>query len=306
MDTNSRRNAGPDPDTRTGGRRKATKTIIVPIFEDTPPRVVLDTAAALAEFTAGELLLVKRVAVPEQTPLELPDASLDEHRRQLSAALEDLPATDRPTRGVVRVGHRRAHIIASAVDEHDGSTTIIESPEPTTGARRSLRPPLVEAVGTSADCDVVAGSAASDYEEVASILVPTAGGPHSACAIRVAQTLATYHHARIDLLHVVPVDAIDDRVAEGEQSLSTGLDHIHSRENVDTRVYESDDVAGAIIEQSADYDVTVLGAPQKGRLRQFVSGATTADVERDAETTLTVCKNRTDESCLQRWLGRGT
>jgi nucleotide-binding universal stress UspA family protein len=304
MDTDRQHRTGPGPD--TSDRQPSAKPIILPVFDNPPPRVILDTAVALAEFTAGELLLVKVVAVPEQTPLELTDTILDEHHQQLTAVLDDLPVTDRPTRGVVRVGHRRAHIIASAVDKHDGSTTVVEHPDSTTSTYRPLRPPLVEAVGTSADCDVVAGAAAADYEDVASILVPIAGGPHSECAIRVAHMLATYHDAWIELLHVIPEDAGADRVADAEQYLTTERERIDSHENVDTWVYESDDVAATIIEQSTYYDVTVLGAPQKGRLRQFVSGATTADVERDAENTvLTVCKDGTAESCLHRWFGRG-
>jgi nucleotide-binding universal stress UspA family protein len=305
MDTDRQHRTGPDPD--TSDRRPSAKPIILPVFDNPPPRVILDTAVALAEFTADELLLVKVVAVPEQTPLELTDTILDEHHQQLTAALEALPATDRPTRGVVRVGHRRAHILASAVDEHDGSTTVVERPDSETSAYRPLRPPLVEAVGTSADCDVVAGGAASTYEDVTSILVPIAGGPHSECAIRVAHMLATYHDAWLELLHIIPEDAGANRVADGERYLATEMDRIGTHEDVDTWLYESDDVAATIIEQSAYYDITVLGAPQKGRLRQFVSGATTADVERGAENTvLTVCKNGDGGSCLQRWLGRGT
>lgn len=305
MDQHQQHDSGPDPG--TSDRQPSAKSIILPVFDNPPPRVILDTAVALAEFTAGELLLVKVVAVPEQTPLELTDTILDEHHQQLTTAFEALPATDQPTRGVVRVGHRRAHIIASAVDEHDGSTTVVECPGSETSAYRPLRPPLVEAVGTSADCDVVAGSAASTYADVASILVPIAGGPHSECAIRVAHMLATYHDAWLELLHIIPADASADRVADGERYLATEMDRIGTHEDVDTWLCESDDVAATIIEQSAYYDVTVLGAPQKGRLRQFVSGVTTADVERDAENTvLTVCKNEDDGSCLQRWLGRGT
>lgn len=304
MDTRRQR-TGPDPD--TGDQQPSAKPIILPVFDDPPSRVILDTAVAIAEFTAGDLLLVKVVAVPDQTPLELTDTILDEHHQQLTAALDALPPTDRPTRGVVRVGHRRAHIIASAADEHDGSTTVIDYPDSETSTYRPLRPPLVDAVRTSGDCDVVAGDAASTYEDVASILVPIAGGPHSECAVRIAHMLATYHDAWLELLHIIPEDASDDRIADGEQYLATEMGRIGTHEDVDTWLCESDDVAATIIEQSAYYDVTVLGAPQKGRLRQFVSGATTADVERNAENTvLTVCKNGTAGSCLQRWLGQGT
>lgn len=308
MSTRNQFDTESDPDDEDGNRQNSGATILVPVFDDTPPRIILDTAIALVEATSGELLLVKVVAVPKQTPLELTEDILDGHRRQLATALDELPETERPTRGVVRVGHKLERIIASAVTEHGVSAIAIGQPESSAdSAYRPVRPPLVEAVGTDADCDLVAGIEAADYSDVASILVPIAGGPHSEFAIRFAQVLATYHDAWIELLHVIPEDASDDRVAEGERYLSRGLERIEDQETADTWLLENDDVAATIIEQSAYYDVTVIGAPQKGRLRQFVAGATTADVERGAKNTvLTVRKNRNDDSRVRRWLGRGT
>ena len=57
---------------------------------------------------------------------------------------------------------------------------------------------------------------------------------------------------------------------------------------------EADDVAEAIIEQSNYYPLTVLGAPTKGRLRQFVLGSTTQDIRADAQSVVLVGRNNRD------------
>lgn len=289
-------------------RQNSEATVLVPVFDDTPPRVILDTAVAFGETELSELVLVKAVAVPEQTPLELTNEILDSHRRQLHTALGELPETERPVRGVVRVGHKPEQIITSAVEKHGVSTIVTEHPESSTASMyRPLCTPLVETVGVTADCDVVVGAEAPEYDGTSSILVPIAGGPHSPCAIQIAKVLATYHDAWIELLHVLPEEASDDRVEEGEQYLSEGIDQVEDQVNADTWLLEADDVATGIIEQSVYYDVTVIGAPQKGRLRQFVAGSTTTDVEREAtNTVLTVRKNGYDDSFVRRWFGRGT
>jgi nucleotide-binding universal stress UspA family protein len=283
-------------------------TVLVPVFDDTPSRHILDTAFALVGITSGELLLVKAVAVPEQTPLELPDRILASHRSQLDTTLAELPEAEIPTRGVVRVGHTVERIVTTAVAEHGGSVIVLEQSEPTTDSSyRPLRSSPVETIGTGADCDVVVGTEAVDYDGVSSILVPVAEGPHTMRAVRVAARVAAYHDAAVELLHVVSEGASDEGVADGRDLLSTATDAVEWEVHADTWLLENDDVAETIIEQSVYYDVTVIGAPQKGRLRQFISGSTTADVERGADNTvLTVRKNRDEDTVVRRWLGPGT
>lgn len=205
------------------------------------------------------------------------------------------------------MGHKPERIITSAVEEHGVSTIVTEHPESSSASTyQPLCTPLVETVGATADCDVVVGAEAPEYDGTSSILIPLAGGPHSPCAIQIAQALATYYDAWIELLHVLPEEASDDRIAEGEQYLSEGIDQVEDQVNADRWLLESGDVATEIIEQSMYYDITVIGAPQKGRLRQFISGSTTTDVEREATNTVLTVRKNGDDSCVRRWVGRGT
>jgi len=308
MSTRERSRSENGPPADNGSYQENGLTVLVPVFDDTPSRRILDTAFALVGITSGELLLVKAVAVPDQTPLELPDRILASHRNQLDATLAELPETEVPTRGVVRVGHTVERIVTTAVADHGGTVVVLERSEPTTDSSyRLLRSSPVEAIGTGADCDVVVGTETDDSDGVSSILVPVAEGPHTVRAVRVAARVAAYHDAAVELLHVVSDGASDQRVADGRDLLSTATDAVEWEGHADTWLLENDDVGEAIIEQSAYYDVTVVGAPQKGRLRQFVSGSTTADVERGADNTvLTVRKNRDEDTAVRRLLGRGT
>lgn len=54
---------------------------------------------------------------------------------------------------------------------------------------------------------------------------------------------------------------------------------------------EADDVANVIIDQSEYYPLTVLGAPTKGRLRQFVFGSTAQDIRAGAQSAVLVGRN---------------
>ncbi|WP_114579657.1 universal stress protein [Saliphagus sp. LR7] len=277
--------------------------VLVPVFDALPPRSVLDTAVGLAEATSMEVLLMKTVKVADQTPLELTDALLKEHREQLANALAAVPETESAVDGVTRIGHTYEAILVTGANDHIIPTLVMEELE--FSGRLSywpFRAPLAERVGVYTNCDIVVGNQASDYGDVASILVPVAGGPHSGRAVDVACVLAAYHDAWIEFLHVIETDASNDQREEAHQYLETAVDRVDGNENYDTWLLEADDVATEIIEQSIYYDMTIIGAPTKGRLKQFVFGSTTADIQAEADCTVMTVRRHTNQSWMQKWL----
>ena len=120
---------------------------------------------------------------------------------------------------------------------------------------------LTDQLAARADCDVITVNGRQGYEEVPSILLAVADGPHSTLATDVATRVAADCDAWIDILHVVGENATDRRRQRAEDRVAEAARQIDRPESTTTWVLEAEDVAEAIVEQSAYYGLTVVGAP---------------------------------------------
>jgi nucleotide-binding universal stress UspA family protein len=155
---------------------------------------------------------------------------------------------------------------------------------------------LTDQLAVRADCDIITVNGRQGYEEAPSILLAVADGPHSTLATDVAARVAADCDAWIDILHVVGEGATDRRRQRAEDCVEEAARRIDRPESTTTWILEAADVAEAIVEQSAYYGLTVVGAPTAGRLRQFVFGSTNRAVRDDARSVvLSVRRQPTSE-----------
>lgn len=273
------------------------RPVLVPATGDDPGGV-LRLAADIARSRDRQLVVLLPLTLARHVPLTRPGtADAGAEVRQLVEQADLDEPEDPAVHGLVGVGRSRAAVVRRAVGEHGVEVIVVEDgPSSPVDALRGAGLPSV-------DCDVVAATRGEAFGDVASILVPVAGGPHSGLAVDVALAIARAHGAWIDLLHVVEPDPDDGTVARAERYLEAGVRRMGSFSDVDTWTLEADDVTTAVAEQSRYYGLTVIGAPRKGRLREFVFGSTTGEVcERAEGTVLTVRSSPGNESWLDRWL----
>jgi nucleotide-binding universal stress UspA family protein len=149
-------------------------------------------------------------------------------------------------------------------------------------------------------CTHVTVTTGTDVESLSSCLVPVAEGPHLDETLDVARTIGESHDAWLDLFHVED----DDPQAETDALFDYCADHLGDFDAFDTWQYEGWSPAQAIVEQSSYYDATVIAAPRKGRVREFVDGSTTEVVQSLCENSVvTVRSGNADCSRFDRWLG---
>jgi len=201
-------------------------------------------------------------------------------------------AFDVPTYGHLTEHTRDA--VASFVRNHDITTTVVdESEDALPGRGDPIRAP----------CHTVVGTGMDTFAAPSSVLVPVAGGPHSGLAVKVAGAIAAAHDCWLELFHVVPEDAPDDRESDAVDLLDCYEFHLDDSVGVDHLVERGADPAAAIVEHAQYHDLTVLGAPEKGALRRFLFGSTTDSVTTDVDESPVLTVHRdTDESVLSRWL----
>lgn len=145
-------------------------------------------------------------------------------------------------------------------------------------------------------CDSVVVNEATRLESIASILVPISGGPHSAGAVDVGGALARTNDASVDLVHVLTDDESSKSRSEAESLLESGETQFPEAVDVNRRLLESQSVVDRIIEESDYHDVTVIGAPQKGRLRRLIFGSTATEIRKQASNTVVMARKGSDPS----------
>lgn len=180
----------------------------------------------------------------------------------------------------------KATTLPPVVDQHQPSTLVLERPTDQHFIDELFSD---RAERLSSTTDVLTVDGRGNTDRIASVLVPIADGEHSQLAVETAVAVARANDAAVDLFHVVQADSEASR-DRGQALLDAVLDSIDEddADRVDTWLYEATNASEAITEQSAYYDLTVMGASTIGPLERFVFGSTSKHVQREADSPVIV------------------
>jgi len=258
--------------------------ILVPLLTREVPALTdqLKVATALARATGASVTVVNPIAAPERVSSEYRRETADtgdtallewafEHTEEsLPQVNGDFVDTRNVVRGVLRAVRRR-----------DVDTLVVPGK-----STSSLHKGVTEQLAAHADADVVVVNGQAGLEKTASILLPVADGAHSGLAADVASSIAEDRDAWIDVLHVVDETTPEQQRTRADELVEDIYRRIDRPETTTKWVLEAADATEAIIEQSRYYGLTIIGAPTKGRLREFMFGSTNASVRANADSVV--------------------
>ncbi|WP_049980302.1 universal stress protein [Halolamina rubra] len=199
-----------------------------------------------------------------------------------AASADGPPVQFACTESAVATARSPADIVAQEAVEAGADVVAVERPS-TESSGAGLRRETTDRIVANSPIDTVVANGNGELDDLASILVPVAGGPHTELTVRAARALAVRENAWIELFTVVPPDADADRRSAAASDLAAARQYLGEFEEFDTWLYEAEDPASAIAEQSAYYDAIVMGAPTKGRLKRVVFGSTADSVEESVD-----------------------
>jgi glucosyl-3-phosphoglycerate synthase len=237
---------------------------MLPLANLSEAEVLLPMAAAFVRERQGQLIILHVVTVPEGHSLSEAMTEASRSRQDLNHLLTDrIPVAARIKR-VVRVAREVWQGIWETVEQEEIDLLLLgwcSDVLPETAVGNLIDPRLAVP-----PCDMVTvcpGTELADPEgwpAVRSILLPVRGGPHSASALRVAQTIADFTNATITLLHVTGQAPRD---AEERLVTTTFVPALHSLERLTRSVTAVGNVSQAIIEEASSHQVVVMGAPTR-------------------------------------------
>ena len=272
--------------------REREEQILVPIARTENVEQLMNTAVDIAADRDAELLVMSAVTVPEQTPLGQVDRFVEEEEDVVNEAMAFADEAEIPVHGLVRVGHHPEDIILHTIDQHDCEAVLMGWGGEGRRRRDIALGSTVDDVVREAEADVfverIGEQAGTDVE---SILVPTAGGPHAELAGEIAGAIARSEDATCTVIHVVPPNADKDDRASAQSMIDETMAAI-GQSSIETEIVEAEDVAERLLHESADHDITIIGATRHGRLRQIVFGALPETVGRSAQNITIMVRRR--------------
>mgnify|MGYP000291900656 CR=1 FL=1 len=275
--------------------------ILVPIANPENVPQLMRTADDVASANEGEVIVMSVVTLPEQTPLSEGYAAADERREVIERAMSYAEDRDIPVSGTVRIGHHAADAILNTIEQYDADAVLLGWSGSRSRRRDIVLGSTVDAVVSGADADVFVERFAPDAAgDLGSILLPTAGGPHAELAAETGLAIARANDAAVEVLTVLEGTGAPDARQRAEE-LVAGVAADFEGLDVSTRVADGD-VVEAIVDASADHDLTLIGATQEGLLQELVFGAIPVEVGERAESTVIMTKrNLGITSRLRRW-----
>ena len=235
--------------------------VLVPLREFTN----LPLARLGARFAAakrGELALLNVLEIPRSLPPKAIRFHYVDDRivglRKVEKAVRELGADTRTT---VRIGHLPYDIILHTIEEEDVNLLVLGWRGDRTEGELRILGDTIDYLVARAPCDVVVARTAGLKEDPASILMYARGPEHAAGATEVAAILAHAPGAKVTVLEVI----------EGGQPSASAVESIATLRRAGVaveakRIATRDPVAAAVVVESANHDVLVLGAGEKWAL----------------------------------------
>ncbi len=270
----------------------ANGPVLVPVANPETVDRLLDSAIDIAQARSERIVVIHVVEVPPQLPLSEGDSLLNDGAEEqlLEDAVEQATEAGVPVDSRIRYARDVATGIVSAVDDHDAGTLL-------TGWRgRPRRRDIVlgsflDRILGDAPCDVIVKRIRRPSREIDSVLVPVSEGPHAELAVDTAGEIAAERDASVRLLYVLDPDASSSAKSEAEALLADSSSRLEGTAvDVDSTLLRSDHVAGAITDETARHDLTVLGATRDPFLGRKLVGSVAEGVGRAASSSVMLAR----------------
>lgn len=265
------------------------ETLLVPVANPETLERLLDTAIDIARGQSMGIVVVHVVEVPPQIPLSAGDSLIEddgEEGQLLDDAVEQATDIGIPVESRMRYARDIATGIVGAVDVHDANALLMGwrgRPR----RRDIILGSFLDRILGEASCDVFVKRIRTPSREIESILVPVAGGPHCELAVELAGTIASQRDAEVHLLHVTHPDADDSMQADTSALLQDYNSLLTERDiSVESTTIRNDHVAGTITDETANHDLTILGATRDPFLKRKLVGSVAEGVGRAAASSV--------------------
>lgn len=254
------------------------------------------TAYRIVKAKNADVELLHMVPVPDQVPLTDAEKYMSEGKEGMVEAMLYL-APIFPVSTTLRYCRNIARGIVSAVREKKINMLIIgwQGFKKTNEFKLGS---IIDSIIERAPCDVAILKNCG-HKEFKRILVPLAGGPNGALSLEIASIIAHRDGGEVTALTVATEKSkldLKNFINEHQNRLFISPDKIY------TKTVESHNVIKAILEESEDYDLVVIGCTQQALLYQFVKSSIPEKIAQKCKKPVIMVKASVGiQSFIKRW-----
>jgi nucleotide-binding universal stress UspA family protein len=266
----------------------STGSILVPVANPETVTQLVSTATDLAEDQHLDLELLTVIRVPEQLPLSAGEQFMNGQRDLLNDAIELVTNPNIEVSGRVRFARSVAGGILSAIEDHDIQIALL-------GWRgRPRRRDIVlgshlDYVLKHATCDILV-ERMDKTPNIETILLPVAGGPNTKLAATTAGSLARAHDADLHVITIRSPTNSSREHTQAESMLQQVISNFTQVPTITQEVIEDESVTEAIVDQSEDFDLMILGAASNTLLRRSLIGSMPEQIGRESSCPIIIAK----------------
>jgi amino acid transporter len=276
--------------------------VVVPLSRPGEVGPLMTLATALAKAHDGEVWAMAAVELPGQLPLSAGQRFVEGTRSLLAAAETFQEETHVPVHSLARLTHSADVAILDTLKERNPELAIMgwgghKKARGTTLGR------ILDRVVRVAPCNVAVIRWRGKEQEYKKILLPTAGGPHARYAAGVAVDLARAFKATLTVCYAVSKGASDQEREKAMGWIDKTLQDVPLEGvRMSKQLLESTSVANAIIDESANHDLVIIGSSNVKPWKQLVFGDIPRKVHLRAPATVMMVRKY--EGPAKSWLFR--
>jgi amino acid transporter/nucleotide-binding universal stress UspA family protein len=276
--------------------------VLVPISNREEVVPLMTVANAIAKAHDGDILALSVIEVPEQLPISEGGRFIGSKRQILEIADKYGTEHDVPVSIKARVTHKPHMAILDTIRE-ERANLVVMGWRGYTLRKDKLLGTTLDPLTEKAPCDIAVVKL-REIDGIDSIFVPTAGGPHARFAMTLGMEIAKHSGASLVAGTIIPSDATQEREAQAnklidEMILSLG-EEIST--NVERRIIRSDSIAAALIRESGQHSLTLIGASNESIWGQLRLGSIPENVSRRSSRTVVIVRKY--EGHLKSWARR--
>ena len=278
--------------------------VMLPVRSGGISDILAKYAARVAKYFDGELLLTRIVSVPHYLSEKEARAAADRKRGILLSAKESVDI-DVPISTVMGRAETAASGIVRYIREKNTNMVVLGWKGYTSKSQYQMGNTIDRVIERAPSNIMIVKPGEEGLhtgKEIKKVLLPLGGYNNSLLAIQIANALmADDEQAEVTLLNVNVHHEPEDKIMNSMQPI---LKHLGAM-NWSVKITYGDDVVEAILKESQDHDLLVLGASTEGLLKQMLFGQIPEKIaSRCKKTVVLVKRDLGIQSFIKRWLGK--
>jgi uncharacterized hydrophobic protein (TIGR00271 family) len=263
--------------------------ILVPISNPDTAESLLHLAGNLVRPEGGKVIALRVITVPNQLPLSDGSIQAEADRMLLERAIDQGTKEKFRVQTMTRVSRSIAEGILDTAREEDVDQILVGW---SGGESRVLSKSMglvLDPIIKDAPCDVLIAKG-FNWDEIKSILVPSAGGPNAPIGARLASFLSQRTGAEVTGLFVQVGRASASRMAENRRMLGETFKELEFRQQPKLKVIISNSASAGILKEAEQHDLVIIGASEQGLFDQFAFGSIPQHVASQAPNSSVMIK----------------